>query len=301
MIISTRNIMQLIFLFIVLNTICACFYTSTTGTKTNEAKKYALLIGGGTKESDNYESFYNNIDYVANALKKMGYDDEDVKILFFGGKTSFRPVVEGDATKEHFVYELNRFSNIIDDNDALLIFRSGHGMLELIFEENDQFPNYDNAHNAANLKFSNPEAVMNFPDGKLGCFEFQELLERIEARQIVVILNQCFCGQFADIAVNLPKAVVVTQTKEVEHGFHQTRKTMMWKHKEWPFVKCFFDGFLQTDKKAEKQSVLDAFRYMLKCNPNIEGVGIQADRPLLKEHPKITYGNELAIGAVYIH
>ena len=37
-----------------------------TERKKNEHQKYALLIGGGVTESDNYESFYTNIQYVSN-------------------------------------------------------------------------------------------------------------------------------------------------------------------------------------------------------------------------------------------
>ena len=62
-------------------------------------------------------------------------------------------------------------------------------------------------------------------------------------------------------------------------------------------MKCLFDGFLH---KEEKQSVYNAFQYMLKCNPNIEGIPIQADRPLLKENPQIKYGRDLKKGTVYI-
>ena len=34
----------------------------------NEAQKYALLIGGGTTQSDTCESYYKNIQYFANTL-----------------------------------------------------------------------------------------------------------------------------------------------------------------------------------------------------------------------------------------
>jgi hypothetical protein len=39
---------------------------------------------------------------------------------------------------------------------------------------------------------------------------------------------------------------------------------------------------------------------MLKCNPYIEGMSIKADRPLLRETPRIQYGRGLRKGAVYI-
>jgi len=140
-------------------------------------------------------------------------------------------------------------------------------------------------------------AAMIFPDGVLTCLEFQERLARIKAKQIVVILNQCFSGQFTDMALKLNNTVIISQT-----GFamHQNRNTLRWKHDEWPFVKCFFDGFLHNGKEEKKQSVYTAFQYMLQCNPNIEGIPVKPDRPLLKENPQIKYGRSLTIGTVYI-
>ena len=110
---------------------------------------------------------------------------------------------------------------------------------------------------------------MNFPDGNLSCFEFQEKLGRIKGKQIVIILNQCFCGQFADIAMSLDNTVIITETEESEMAIKVKRKTLRWKHDEWPFVKCIFDGFSQKRTKEEKKSVFNAYQYLLICNPYI--------------------------------
>ena len=47
----------------------------------NAPERYALLVGGGVTEYDNYESFYNNIEYAASVLKQLDYQDENIKIL----------------------------------------------------------------------------------------------------------------------------------------------------------------------------------------------------------------------------
>ena len=82
---------------------------------------------------------------------------------------------------------------------------------------------------------------MCFPDGYLSYLEFQEKLARINAWQIVVILNQCYSGQFTEIVTILDNTVVVSQTCEVGSGFFYNSKTIRWKHRVWPFVKCMFD------------------------------------------------------------
>jgi hypothetical protein len=279
----------------------ACSLISTQGWEKNEPKKYALLIGGGCTECDTFASFYTNIEYVYKTLKRIGYHDGDIRVLFHGGKTQYHPIVEGGATKKNFIDELNKLGNIIDSNDSLVIFRSGHGMIELLCKKYDKFSDHENHLGNESIKCAGTFAVMNFPDGNLSYYEFQKILGKIKAKQIVIILNQCFCGQFTDIAMNLQNVVVVCETSETELAINQTRKTMRWKHNEWPFVKCFFDGFLQGDAKEKKQSVFDAFRHLLKCNPNIEGIPIKADRPLLKENPTIKYGRGLKTGTVYIH
>jgi len=264
----------------------------------NKPQKYALLIGGGTTESDNFESYYKNVEYAANTLKKFGYCDEDITTLFFGGKTPNHPIVEGNATKENLIYELRHLGQTIDSNDSLVIFRSGHGIVNLILEK---YPNNEHGLGIENIKFVGTESVMRFPDGDLSHLEFQEILEKIKGKQIIVILNQCFAGRFTDIAMSLDNTIIITETEESEMAIKLKRKTLRWKHDEWPFVKCIFDGFSQKSTKGEKQSVFNAYQYLLLCNPYIKGVPVHADRPLLKENPQIKYGSNLKKGTVYIY
>ena len=58
------NIVKIIILMSIIESISACFFINTQWFKKNEPKKYALLIGGGTNESDSFESFYKNIEEV---------------------------------------------------------------------------------------------------------------------------------------------------------------------------------------------------------------------------------------------
>jgi hypothetical protein len=259
---------------------------------------YALLIGGGMTEEDNIKCFYNSIEYVYHTLKKLGYRKRDIKVLFYGGKTPDRPIVEGDATKDNFLTELRLLGDTIDSNDSLLLFRSGHGIIRLVFEK---YQNGDGNPIINNKKSVGAMAVMTFPDDDLSQFEFQDILKKISAKQIIVILNQCFSGQFAQIADHLDNTVVITETRTTEMAIKDSRKTIRWAHDEWPFVKCLFDGFLQNSTTGQKQSVFNAFQFMRRCNPIIEGVPISADRPLLRENPQIKYGKNLKEGNVYLH
>jgi len=129
MIKSMRNMVYLMLLMGIVQIVSFCFFNSIPERKNNEPQKYALLIGGGVTEGDNFESFYKNIEYVSNTLIKLGYWDEDIKILFYGGKTPNHPVVEGNATKENFIDELSDLGHTVDSNDSLVIFRSGHGIM----------------------------------------------------------------------------------------------------------------------------------------------------------------------------
>jgi hypothetical protein len=292
-----RKMVYLMLLMSIVQMMPACSFTSIPKQKNNKPQKYALLIGGGITEGDNFESYYKNVEYAFNTLKKFGYCDEDIRTLFFGGKTPIHPIVEGNATKENFIYELRHLGQTIDSNDSLLIFRSGHGIVKLIFEK---YPNNEQGLGIESIKCVGTEAVMRFPDGDLSHFEFQEILEKIKGKQIIVILNQCFAGRFTDIAMSLDNTVIITETEESEMAIKLKRKTLRWKHDEWPFVKCLFDGFSQKSTKGIKQSVFNAYQHLLICNPYIKGVPLHADRPLLKENPKIKYGRGLKIGTIYI-
>ena len=268
--------------------------------KHNESIKYALLIGGGLCELDNFNTFYKNIEYVANSLNQLGYNDNNVKILFYGGRSSSYPLVEDNATKRNVIAELRRYEKILDENDSLLIFRSGHGMIELVDAKYGILSNSRIVSENIIPNIIGTVSVMSFPDGPLSYLEFQELLGRIKARQIIVILSQCYSGQFVEITTKLANTVVVSETEEVGIAFTTNRTVKIWNHEVWPFVKCIFDGFLLGGCCESKPSVLTAFEYMLSCNPNVEGISIKADRPLLKETPQIKYGKRLTKGAVYI-
>lgn len=271
-----------------------CFRSaiSVADQKDNQSQHYALLSGGGITEFDNHESFYKNIEYAYKKLKYLGYYDKNIKTLFYGGKTEDHPIVEGDATKKNFIYELKNIGRKMNSNDSLVIFRSGHGMLKLIL---------DNSPDSERCKSIGTKAVMRFPDGELSHLKLQEILGRINAKQIVVILSQCFAGKFTDIALHLENTVIITETSELEMAVKVKRKTIMWSHDEWPFVKCIFDGFSKNDSKREKRSVYGAYHYQLKCNPYIKGVPVHPDRPLLKINPKIKFGNKIHKGTAYLY
>jgi hypothetical protein len=272
---------NLVFLTSVLQMISACINLPSQKIGKNEPKKYALIVGGGTNECDNYESFYANILYVYNVLIKLNYHEDNIKVLFFNGVQKRNGIIDDCGTKKKIVEELYLLVDILDTNDSLLIFRSGHGTLDFI----------DDA----------TIGVMNFPDGCLSSFELMEILAKIRAKQIVIILNQCFCGQFSGISLTIPNTVVISETKEKELAINESRKTVIWNYNEWPFVKCLFDGFQQGLKSGKKNSIYESFQYMLDCNPYTKGFAIQADRPLIKENPSITYGSGLKKGSVYIY
>lgn len=279
-----------------------CFYILVIALKNgpNESQKYALLIGGGVTKNDTFGGYYKNIEYVVNTLRKLGYDDGYIKILFYDGKSSGNLIIEGNATKKRVTEELSHFEKIIDSNDSLLIFRSGHGIIQLIFEKYGILSMNEHVPENGNMKVIGTASVMRFPDGSMSDLEFQEKLGRIRAKQIVVILNQCFSGGFTNIANKLDNTVIISETEEVGIAFTLKRSSKRWRYNEWPFVKCICDGFLENKRSGEKQSVFEAFNYMIKCNPYVEGVGIHPDRPLLKERPQINYGRSLKKGSVYI-
>jgi hypothetical protein len=261
----------------------------------DEPGRYALLIGGGTSVQNHFESYYHNIAYVNDALKQMGYDDDKIRILFFEGHTAAHPLVEGAATKQNVISELRRFEHILDSNDSLLIFRSGHGLIELVFDQYGILSNDDRIPEGRPVNVTGSAAVMCFPDGSLSHTDFRLELERIQARQIVVILNQCYSGQFTDIAGHIANTVVISETAELGFAFISKR----WGHHVWPFVKCLFDGYLQNSRNGMR-TTYEAYEFMLGCNPNVAGIAARADRPLLKASPQIRYGAGLKKGTVCI-
>jgi hypothetical protein len=252
-----------------------------------QSERYALLFGGGFNNKNNLESFYTNIEYVYDALRQLGYKKKNIKTLFFGGETPKRPIIEGEATRKRLLTELDNFAAVMGSEDSLLLFRSGHGIIELVFDKHSQMS-------------PGTEAVMQLSDGCLSPTELQEKLLKIQCEQIIFILSQCFSGPFTEIAKNIDNIVIITETDALGYAIHQTQMKTGWKYAAWPFVKCLFDGFLDQNSEASARSVAYAFAYMLEKNPNIIGFPIRADRPLLKENPQIRYGKKLIKGTVYL-
>ena len=103
------------------------------------------------------------------------------------------------------------------------------------------------------------------------------------------------------MAMKLDHTVIISETNEVGIAFKRRKRGINSEHNVWPFVKCICDGFLKNGNGEKKQSVFDAFQYMLTCNPNVKGILIKGDRPLWKESPQIKYGSGLIKGSVYIN
>ncbi len=267
----------------------------------HDSNWYALLVGGGVTKQDNLDTFYTNITYARSTLLKLGYNKKDIKLLFYRGKSPQYPLSEGAATKGNVVKELVRFSKIADGNDSLFIFRSGHGIIELIFYKYGILPKGEVLKEDSCLHAIGTAAVMCFPDGYLSYLELQKILNKIKARQIILILNQCYSGQFTQISNDLANTVVISQTEDVGYAFRSQRTPKKWEMEVWPFVKCIFDGFIPVGRKSKRKSVSEAFEFMLRCNPNVKGVPTAADRPLLIERPQIKYGSELKRGSVFIN
>ena len=95
-----------------------------------DPKKYALLIGGGTTEENSFPSFYDNIKLFNETIKKKGFEDENILILYHKGPNKQYPLSEGKATKETVKKALEELANKIEPQDKLVIFRSGHGYID---------------------------------------------------------------------------------------------------------------------------------------------------------------------------
>ncbi|MCG2718181.1 MAG: hypothetical protein L6408_05025 [Nanoarchaeota archaeon] len=281
-------------------------------TKNPEPKKYALLIGGGTNKYNDHESFYSNIELVYQSLKDKGYKDKDIDVLYFGGKTDKHPLAENNADKETITESLDDIANKITPKDKLVIFRSGHGMLDIIFE------------NYGIISIKNPlgpddpipksigdASVMELPDGEIiADFEFKEYLKNIKAKEIIVILNQCYSGGFNDITKDLDNTVVITESTKSEQAFKWLAGDTM-KYSEWPFVRLIFDAFNGEDYEGnpvdadingdDKISLNESFDYMFENNPLVNGVRMVNKMGYVKkETPHITYGKNLKKGGVFL-
>jgi hypothetical protein len=282
---------------------------SESANNENPQERYALLIGGGYSPNTDYNSFYANIFHVYTKLVNAGFKAENIKVLHYKGQSKNRPIVDGDATKGQIDDAVDFFASIVDENDIFLLFRSGHGTVEVIYEkygivsEDNPIPAEE-----TNIKSLGTIAVMQFQDGIWTYLEFADRMKKINSNISLVVLNQCYAEEFVKVSQIVENTIIITETASYEFAFNMPKTqdgTDIWE-----FVACIFEGLLASPEHTanfnvididgdNKASVQEAFKYQIECNPNCKGMRIH-EQVYIQETPHLGFGPKFKDRQVFI-
>lgn len=158
----------------------------STNVSVTSGKNYILVVA-----IDDYTyvpRLYNAVkdaqDFVATLTKHYQFATEQITII----KNNF-------ATQDNIIEQLRKYITLLTEQDNLIIFYSGHGIYDKIFEEGYWVP--------VDAHFT--EGVVEVGD----CISnsmIQKSLRRLKARHVVLIADACFAGSLvAERAVGVKR------------------------------------------------------------------------------------------------
>ncbi|MCR4918521.1 MAG: hypothetical protein K5928_01720, partial [Prevotella sp.] len=173
---------------------------------------YAVIISGGVNKYSNYIRYWNDCSFLYRVLtRRFLVPKTNISLLMADGddpatdqfcNNYFRSSatdLDGDgvadlhlaATKANVLSELNRLSQVMTDEDKLLIFVTDHG---------------------GTTDYSGGSYICLWNNGKLYDYELASSLSSFDVRSICVVLGQCFSGGFLDNLNSLKRVSLAAST-----------------------------------------------------------------------------------------
>ena len=158
---------------------------------------YAIIISGGIDQANNWQRYWNDCSFIYSTLVNVyNFEDSHIKCLISDGTSAYAdrrisggydssPLdLDGDsdndidysATKSNITTVFNNLSSVIDEDDLLFIFVTDHG-------------NYESGHAYIYL-WGYGEKIWDY--------EFADEVDKINAAQITIVMEQCHSGGFID-------------------------------------------------------------------------------------------------------
>src|SRR3989344_2200581 len=206
--------------------------------KNNERDKYAVLISGTNATRDVYD-----LSEVYQILLENGFKRENTYILDgLGQKTALYPVA-GISSRAEIEALFEHLANKVDPLDLLLVYLTGHGRRDTIPLENQE---KNNRIEISELRLSN---------SRLNEIELKEILDKINSKTTIVLVDICYGGGFANRFSNKHYAGI-SSSLETEVAYGNTNEM---------FSRYFLEAYRNTTEsdlnKNGSVSLKEAFEY----------------------------------------
>lgn len=160
-----------------------------TAEEQREARKYAVVINGDTSALHK-----GNVTEAYHTLRAAGYTDENIFLFTsnFPRGSDFSSITT-PATKESVEFVLTQLEDIIDENDTLLVYTTGHG----------------------NKTKSGTTLVLD--DTELSASRLRDLIENTRAGRYIIVADQCFSGGIVAAVSSIDGKVTAYSSTDADH------------------------------------------------------------------------------------
>ncbi len=191
------------------NAIPAKNAVTTVKNATPAANRYAVIISGGWNQSSNHPRYWNDCSYFYNTLKSAGFLSENITVLFADGTapaadrpdgTSSPTDFDGDgtpdinysATRANLTAVFDALAGKLTSDDILYIFTTDHG----------------GAQDGNDAPYPTPNVVLYLWGEEITGDEFAAEVNKVTAKAIVGIFEQCFSGGLVEKLVAENRALM---------------------------------------------------------------------------------------------
>lgn len=200
--------------------VTAATAVATTTAGTDAAHRYAVIISGGANRWNNHVRYWNDCSYFFKTLKANGFLQDHIYVLISDGRDSAVDQSDGtssnwdlnadgvddigySATRANISAVFNELAGRLGSEDILYIFTTDHGGAA----SNNPFPY---AGSDVVLWLWNFESMTNA--------EFAAEVNKVTAKAVVGIFEQCFSGGFVD-ALKAPNRVLMSASRPWELSY----------------------------------------------------------------------------------
>lgn len=201
-----------------------------TETEHGQRKKYAVVING-----DSSPLHQGNVAEAYQSLKYLKFVDEDIFLLTSNKlRTDDGMSITCDATESNLRSVFDYLERVVDDNDLILIYTTGHG-----------------GRNQG-------RSTLTLADNKIFVSKLMAMAAKIKARDYVIFSDQCYSGDINNFLSGLKGSVASFSSIDTEN------KTDC-KSFSRPFWRSFRTG--EADVNSDRTTTLDeAFHYAARMH-----------------------------------
>jgi len=204
--------------------------------RNDKPDKYAIIING-----DESTLHTRNVYLAYDTLKNVGFMDKNI-FIFSYQKNEHTNIQIYAPTFDNIQALFCLLSEVIDDNDLLLIYGTGHGYLK-------------GDISVISIRRICPSCKYPHAECGMSEIEFEYLIKDINPKYYILIFDQCNSGGFGTRLKVRDNFIIICRTT--------TQETSTCRH----FSKALFDAFLDKSSDADnngKISIEEAFSKSLK-------------------------------------